>query len=199
MKARGIFGSIEARGKFGDIMVAFPWKDLQVIRVLKYPAQPRTPLQKTQRLHMSNAIAEMKAALYTDEDRRAQVLLASLRSKGETGPNQIVREYIRVARAALTWSQLRDGLNAVKVGLDRAVSIKGDAALTDVVVAYGSNIRYMYQGGECTWNDVNLTWKYEIPLGTFPVGTRVYFQFFDAPALPADAIGLTGIYSYVQE
>lgn len=199
MKARGIFGSIEARGKFGDLMVAFPWKDLQVIRVLKYPAQPRTPLQKAIRLQLSNAVAEMKAALYTEVDRRAQVLLASLRPKGETGPNQIVRELIRVARATFTWSRLRDGQDTFTATGDRRLQITGDAALENVNVAYGSNIRYMHNVGVCIWLVPDLIWYFIIPTGTFTAGTKVFFQFYDSAGTVDDALGVTGIYSYVQE
>lgn len=198
MKARGIFGSIEARGKFGDIMVAFPWKDIQVIRVLKYPAQPRTPLVVAQRLHMANAITEWKASLFTAVDQRAWVSLASLRTKGETGPNQMTREYIRVARAPATWSRLRNGLSIPLAGIDRALIVDGDAGLTDVKVVFGSNIRYMYTTGVCTWHTGDLYWYFQIPIGTFAPGDRVFFQFFDAAALLTDAIGLTGIYSYTQ-
>jgi len=198
MKVRGIFGSIEARGKFGDIMVAFPWKDLQVIRVLKYPAQPRTPPQVAQRVHMSNAIAEMKASMYTDEDRRAQVRLASLRPKGETGPNQIVREYIRVARATLTWSRLFGGFSVKIPGIDQRLIIQGLGALLNVNVRYGQNIRYMFEVGGCIFDAPSNQWRWEIPEGWYPKGTRIYFQFYDGALPPAPVIGVTGIYSYVQ-
>jgi len=197
MKARGIFGSLEARGKFGDIMVAFPWKDIQVIRVLKYPAQPRTPLVRAQRTHMTNAVAEWKATLYTAADQSAWVKRAGLRPKGETGPNQMIREHIAVSREALTWSRLRDGDRIDQLPTDGQLRIIGDAALANVQVRYGSNIRYMYNIAVCNWDGVALRWTINIPAGTFTAGTRVYFQFYDGATFD-ERIGSTGIYSYDQ-
>lgn len=194
MKVRGLFGSIEGRGKFGDMLVGFPWKDVQVVRVLKYPAQPRTALQVAQRGHMGDAIDEWHAALYTDADQSAWIKLASLRPKGETGPNQMTREFIRVARAGGTWSRLNQGQYGFPAGVDCEFRIVGGAGLANVKVAYGTNIRYMYNIGVCAWDAANNWWDFQVPAATFNSGDRIYFMFFDSVGAITAALGITGIY-----
>lgn len=196
MKVRGIYGSIEARGKFGDVMVAFPWKDIQVIRVLKYPAQPRTAAQVAQRLKMANAIAEFHASLFTEGDIAALRRSAGLRPKGETGPNQMTRDFIRVVSIPETWPRLRAGRTNPLAGFDRRLIIEGDAGLTNLKVRYGTNISYMYWYEMCAWDAADGFWTNDIPLGRFNSGDRVYFQFFVSPAAFDVNTGNTGIYYF---
>lgn len=193
MKARGIFGSIAATGKYGDIMVAFPWKGLQVIRKLVYPAQPVTPLKTAQQGHMRNAQSEWHNALYTADDNTAWTLLASLRAYGQTGANQMTREYIRVARVPATWSRLRDIQDVAAAGTDREMRILGDAALVNVKCRFGTNIRFMNTIVVCVWDAPNLAWLCQIAPGTFASGERVYYQFYDSATTIDVALGISGI------
>jgi len=193
MKARGIFGSIEATGKYADIMVAFPWKGLQVIRKLVYPAQPVTPLKTAQQGHMRTAIAEWHNALYTADDNSAWTLLASLRANPETGANQLTREWIRVARVPATWSRLRDIQDVAAGGTDREMRILGAAGLLNVKCRYGTNIRFMNTVFTCIWDAPNLAWLCQIPPGTYVSGERVYYQFYDSATTIDVALGITGV------
>lgn len=196
MKARGIFGSLEATGKFGNIMVAFTWKGIQVIRKLVYPAQPITPLKTAQQLAMRLAQAEWHNALYTNDDNSAWVLLASTRASSETGPNQMTREYIRVARIPDTWSRLREGRDAVVGGEDRGLIVGGLAGFANMNARCGTNIRFMNTVVALVWNAPGETYAGNIPLGTFNSGDRVYYQFYDSAGVIADALGITGIYYF---
>jgi hypothetical protein len=195
MKVRGMFGSIAASGKFADMLVAFPWKGLQCVRKLVYPAQPNTPPQVAQKGHMADAMAQWHTTPWTLDDNAAWAKLASLRPKGETGPNQFTREYIRVVRIPSAWSELYAGADAAAGGFDRELIIVGAAGLVNVRVQFGTNKHFLNYDFACVWDAVNLWWDYDIVLGTFVSGERVYFQFYDG-ANPAASIGITGIYYF---
>jgi len=194
MKVRGGFFSIGCSGKFADSLVAFQWKDTTVIRKLVYPAQPNTPLQVAQKNYMALTILAFQTIIWTEQDYDAWRKLASIRVKGETGPNQFTREYIRVLRIPDTWSILYHGLAFPQAGFDQRILAYGDAGLVAVRFRHGLRPHVLI-------NDVPNTaysapyWHFDIPSGSYAVGDRVYFQAYDGANWDA-RIGQTGIYYF---
>lgn len=193
----GPLGSLGARGKLGNFLVGFKWKDKNVARVYVIPANPRTKLQREQRSILSDGVLEWHQSLFTEDDYAAWRKLASLAIKGETGMNQMIRKYIEVLRAAGTWRRLRDIKTEFPPPHDAEISCDALADYGAIRVRYGTNIRYFVNDVPVVWNAVRGRAEYDIAAGTFIEGDRVYFQFYNGADYPSSD-GISGISYYDQ-
>lgn len=81
MKARNLFLSLEARGKFGDIAIANIIRGIQIIKKKMDPANPKTPGQKKQRQIYADARNFYNSLRLTERDKTAISRLSRLFKK----------------------------------------------------------------------------------------------------------------------
>jgi len=97
--------SLGASGAIGKSVVFFPWKGLDVAREYVVPANPKTDAQNTQRGYVTNAVANIHAAMQTavspldEDDKTAYALWGSTFPTPRTWFNQIVKMLVDLAVA----------------------------------------------------------------------------------------------------
>jgi len=78
MKARNIFLSLEARGKFGNIAVANLTRGIQILKKKVDPTNPKTPKQKEQRQIYADGRKYYHSLCLTERDRTSFSRLSRL-------------------------------------------------------------------------------------------------------------------------
>ncbi|MBA7557423.1 hypothetical protein ES705_50178 [subsurface metagenome] len=92
--------SLGASGKLGGALVFMHWKGIDDVREYVIPANPRTPLQTTQRGYLTDAVVVIHAAQadptnpLDSEDAQAYALYGSCEPTPRTWFNQIVKNWI---------------------------------------------------------------------------------------------------------
>lgn len=179
-----------ASGKIGKALVYFCWKGIDVVRSWVIPANPKSTLQRAQRLIWQNAVAEYHAAGYTAADRTAWNLLASTMAKVMSGFNSMVKGFVDEVVLGGTWTRMFDGSANTPTATNFVVVCHKAAGGDAPICYYGTSKTaltssvVLSSGGGNTWQ--NLT-------GTLIADTLYYFTFKVGTA--GSDFGRLGIYT----
>lgn len=86
--------SFGARGKLGDALVYFPWKEINAVRTYTRPANPNSAAQQTQRGYMGNAVDDWHTIGIDADDSTAWDRHAATRPSPMSGFNSFVKDHI---------------------------------------------------------------------------------------------------------
>lgn len=180
--------SSNASGKLANSLVYFSWKGLDCVRSYVVPANPKTTSQKSQRGNFSDAVQLFHDTEFTDDDRSALNLAASVLKVSMSGFNWFVKKVVLALVASLTFTPYY-GCEVKNIASTTATVEIGSDADKSASLFWGTSKTFMPNEVEGTWT----TKVNSFSLTDLPSNSLIYFKVKSTVGTDA---GESGIYFF---